>query len=90
MNRAMRQRTSKTLPALGLDPALQMLLDAGFVERDGCVFLAAEVHPAPEGELLDQTGREALVNHIHIEDRMAQRDDAAVVAQALHYARALA
>jgi hypothetical protein len=41
-----------------------MLLDAGFVERDGCVFLAAEVHSTPEGELLDQTGREALVNHI--------------------------
>jgi hypothetical protein len=42
MNRAMRQRTSQALPASGLDPALQVLLDAGFVERDGCVFLAAE------------------------------------------------
>jgi hypothetical protein len=90
MNRAMRQRTAQALPASRLDPALQMLLDAGFVERDECVLLAAEVNPAPEGELLDQTGREALVNHVHIDDRIAQRDDVAVVAQALHYAHALA
>ena len=90
MNRAMRQRASQGLPASSLDPSLQMLLDAGFVERDGCVFLATEAHSAPEGELLDKTGLEALVNHIHVEDRLAQRDGANLVAQALHYARALA
>jgi hypothetical protein len=90
MNDAMRQRASQPSSTSGLARSLQMLVDAGFVERDGCVFLATEAHSAPEGELLDQTGREALVNHIHVEDRLSQRDGADLVAQALQYARALA
>ena len=89
MNQAMRQRASEALPASALDPSLLMLLDAGFVERDECVFLAAQAHSVPEGELLDRTGREALVNHVHVEDRVAQRDGTDL-AQALLYARGLA
>lgn len=90
MNRAMRRRGSRELPASGLEASLQTLLDAGFVERDGCVFLAAEADSAPVSDQLDQTGREAFVNHIHIEDWLTQRDDAGLDAQAMHYARALA
>jgi hypothetical protein len=40
--------------------------------------------------VLDRTGREAFVNHIHVEDRMAQGHHADALAQGLQYARALA
>jgi hypothetical protein len=68
MNRAMQRRTSQALPARRLDPGLQQVLDAGFVERDDCVFLAAEARSACEAGVLDRTGREAFVNHVHVED----------------------
>ena len=55
MNRAMRQHTSPAFTCV----APQMLLDAGFLERDGCLFTAANAHSVPVGELLDWTGREA-------------------------------
>ena len=74
-----------------LDPELQSLLDAGFQERDGSVFLAAEVDPGGTGALgLDRTGIEALTNHVHIADRLDDRDHAHVVEQGHRYAIALA
>jgi hypothetical protein len=89
MNRAMRQHPSLLSPAVPLDPTLQLLLDAGFVERDGCLFLAAEARPVCMGELVDQTGREALVNHVHVESRVAPGASMDPVLQGLLYARAL-
>jgi hypothetical protein len=81
---------SLTSPSPDLAPGLQTLLDAGFIEHDGCVFLASAADSVPDGDLLDQTGREALVNHVHIEDELAHDDKSFVVAQALRYTRGLA
>ena len=55
----------------------------------GCVFLAAEMdrRTAPD-DGLDRTGREALVNHIHIADRLQTRENMAE--QGCLYAVALA
>ncbi len=43
-----------------------------------------------QGELLDRTGREALVNHIHVDGQLPANDSAEAVSQALRYARAVA
>ncbi len=54
-----------------------------------CV-LASAADSLPDGDLLDQTGREALVNHVHIEDELAQTDSSFVAGQAMRYTRGLA
>jgi hypothetical protein len=90
INDAMREHASQAQVASPLDASLQAILDAGFVDHDGSVFLASEADSVPHGELLDQTGREALVNHVHVEDRLPQLDGPAVISQASQFARALA
>lgn len=85
----MHELLSQATPAERLDPSLQVLVEGGFVETEGCVFLAV-AGAAPEGELLDATGREALVNHVHIEGCLAASAGEDAIAQAARYARALA
>jgi hypothetical protein len=91
------ERTNETmrrlLPHLDrdaiLDPALSTVLKAGFERHDGCVFLAAEMdRRTAADDRLDRTGREALINHIHIADRLQTRENMAE--QGRLYAVALA
>jgi hypothetical protein len=53
-----------------LPQKLIKLLDEGFVEEDGCVFLARLKKDAPVQRLdfADQTAYESFVNHVHLED----------------------
>ena len=52
-----------------LSSELQSVLARGFVEEQGCVVLASEVHNAGHvrvSDLSDETGYECFLNHIHI------------------------
>ena len=52
--------------------------------------MALEADSAPGGNLLDQTGREALINHVHIDDRLGRSDRDEVLGQGWLYAHGLA
>ena len=89
MNTRTRRRALWESTSSRLVPALHALLSAGFVEHDGCVFLAARSHPLPPDGPLDATGREAFVNHVHIDDQLAQGGRRDVARQGWLYAHAL-
>ncbi len=86
------------LPAGGagdeLAPELAALLAAGFDEMDGCVVLRAFHHSATRTSVAkchDETGFEAFINHVHIEDYLPDgtgEDDALM--QASDFVRQLA
>jgi len=64
-----------------LSPELSRILNSGFVEENGCVFLASEAHNSADtrhGEL-DDTGLECFVNHLHVKS----------LAEAVQFARRL-
>ncbi len=47
---------------------LKKILDAGFVQKGGCLLLASEPKRSFGGESLNPIGYECLVNHIHVAD----------------------
>jgi hypothetical protein len=90
-NAAMRRLLREVVVEAKLDAPLGALLKGGFVEREGCVLLAAQAGSVKRlDERLDRIGIEALVNHLHVEDRLAARDREEVVEQAYAYASELA
>jgi hypothetical protein len=48
-----------------LTPKLRAVLDAGFIEKDGCLLLASEAVRSFGGDPTDSVGYESFVNHIH-------------------------
>ena len=52
-----------------LSPKLSSILNAGFVEEKGCVFLASEKRDSGSDRAAaqDETGYECFVNHVHVE-----------------------
>jgi hypothetical protein len=55
-----------------LEPRLSVLIDEGFVQRYGCILYAAlkeRARPrATRKGLMDKTGIECFVNHVHVDD----------------------
>jgi hypothetical protein len=51
-----------------ISPKLLNVLTAGFVEENGCVFLASQVRDSAFNRAAthDETGYECLVNHLHV------------------------
>jgi hypothetical protein len=52
-----------------LSPEISSVLAKGFVQEQGCVLLASEVHNATHsrvGDAFDETGYECFINHVHI------------------------
>jgi hypothetical protein len=76
MNKLMRKAIANArivipVQTFDLHPHLKEIIDAGFIEFEGCVFLN-RLFPGPFDirEALiddDRTGMESFINHIHIE-----------------------
>lgn len=77
-----------------LAPPLLALLALGFVEIEGCVVLAAFESSARHTSVArcsDETGYEAFLNHVHVEDLLPEGTPAEeVLTQGVHYVRRLA
>ena len=65
LNEAMGELPAPSSGAISdeLDAALR----AGLEERDGCLVLVAASTPSTPRQIGDQTGYEALVNHLHVD-----------------------
>lgn len=75
-----------------LDPRLAALLDGGFEDHGGCVVLACFTDSARRTSVAafgDETGFEAFVNHVHIEDELRGTMESDALRQAVLYARRL-
>jgi len=66
MNTKMRELVTNSVQANILSPDLAEILDAGFVERDGCIVLAEEANKTTRNASMDAIGYESFVNHLHI------------------------
>ena len=76
-----------------LDPRLGAILDAGFEDIGGCIVLARfaeSARGASPADLGDETGLEAFVNHLHIDDELASAAESEVLIQAVLFVRRLA
>ncbi len=77
----------------GLHPELDALVDNGFVECYGCIFLSGfEKSARPNGtkkSLVDKTGLECFANHLHIKDYV-KSDPAEQLRQGMMFAQKLA
>lgn len=77
-----------------LAPSLLALLALGFVEIEGCVVLAAFESSGRHTSVArchDETGYEAFLNHVHVEDLLPEDPPGEqVLEQAVHYVRRLA
>lgn len=51
-----------------LNARLRASLNAGFMEKNGCVILASEARRSFGGDVTDRIGYECFVNHIHVPD----------------------
>ncbi|EMH4162607.1 hypothetical protein RJ498_001861 [Pluralibacter gergoviae] len=70
----MNEISNICLTGLHLPDELQLWVDKGFIEEDGCVFLSALFNGNPgTGKLVDRTGVECFVNSFHIEDFITER-----------------
>lgn len=75
MLRLIRRAEEDGLQRNGLDPELATLVDKGFVQRYGCIFLSgfeenARLRDSRKG-LVDKTGVECFANHLHVKDYIA-------------------
>ena len=71
MNRAMAEYLRTAPKADSLPAELSELLDEGFVEQDRCLLFrrfAKRLATSSASDFPDKTGREAFVNHLHIDD----------------------
>jgi hypothetical protein len=68
VNLRMQELLKGTKPPKRLTPRLMAVLDAGFIEKDGCLLLASEATRGFGGDSTDPIGYESFVNHIHIAD----------------------
>jgi len=58
-------------PISHLDPGLQAIVSRGLSEHDGCWLLTELFHPessTPRSAFPDDTGYEAFINHVHLDD----------------------
>ena len=99
IERANRQMATLAFPLNAtdrptLDPAMEALINDGFDEVNGCVILRRFRRSADATTIEgcgDETGFEAFVNHIHLEDLLAPSTTPQILlAQAAEYVRRLA
>ena len=67
-NLRMQELLKGTKSPRRLTPKLRAVLDAEFIEKDGCLLLASEAVRSFGGDPMDLIGYESFVNHIHVAD----------------------